>query len=384
MTDTGLVELADISLEDLQRNSQAIERGKVTYRGPPRTCVWFVPIVDHPLKGGIRTAFMIAESFSTKWGTLNYFVLYSLSSSSRPIDKLTQLLRKHFPKMRFVAALHRRGLDKVESVPYSDIAFCTLWTTAYLLLKYNRTGRKFYLMQDFEPSFYAAGDVYGVIEQTYRFGFSCIANTPGVANRCACYSDNVVWFKPGVDQSVYFSDSDKTCPGSPFRIVFYGRPSNPRNCFHLGSLTLKGIKRKLGDAVEIVSVGENWDESQYDLGGIVKNIGLLSSLKEVADLYRGCDLGLVFMMTPHPSYQPLEYMASGCVVATNINEANSWLLNQSNALLVEPIPELAAEKIQAFVGKRDLWKSKRDRALETIRDMSWESALQTIHRAISE
>ncbi|WP_206067671.1 rhamnosyltransferase WsaF family glycosyltransferase, partial [Escherichia coli] len=97
-------------------------------------------------------------------------------------------------------------------------------------------------------------------------------------------------------------------------------------------------KNRMGSCVDIVSVGADWSVDDYGLGGVVENRGLLSSLEDVANLYREADLGLVFMVTPHPSYQPLEYMACGCVVATNINEANQWLINASNSIQLEPIP----------------------------------------------
>lgn len=367
----GLLRLADATVEDLRFNELAIQKGR-KFRVQNDVVLWFLPPVTHALKGGVRTVFMLAESLSRRFGTLNHFVIYSYSGRDIDTSTLTSSLTRHFPQLRYTVDVFRRGVDNVNNLPYSNVSFCTLWTTAYLQLKYNRTARKFYLMQDFEPNFYQAGSIYGVIEQTYRFGFSCIANTEGVGRRYLQYSDDVTVFAPGIDLQQFFPDPNKAEIGNPARVVFYGRPSNPRNCFLLGAEVLKALKRKMASAVEIISVGEDWDESDYGLSGVLENRGLLDSLDEVADLYRSSDLGLVFMMTPHPSYQPLEYMASGCLTATNINEANRWLINQDNALLLEPNAEIAAQKIVGVLGNSEHWSRLRRNALCTVEKYCWD------------
>ena len=72
----------------------------------------------------------------------------------------------------------------------------------------------------------------------------------------------------------------------------------------------------------------------FGLKGRVRNLGVLSSLDEVAALYRSCDIGLVFMHTKHPSYQPLEFMASGMATVSNINPATAWLLRDGENCLL--------------------------------------------------
>lgn len=373
----GLVGFAEATRRDLDANASAIARGRGNI-GRTHSALWFIPQVTHALKGGIRTVFMLAEDFSRNWGTLNHLVLYSYNGADIDTTALCKSLTTHFPDLRFLVHVHRRGKDSLSSLPPSNFSFCTLWTTAYLLLRYQQTDAKYYLMQDFEPSFYAAGSVYGVIEQTYRFGFSCVANTPGVAERYRRYSDDVVSFLPGVDKRVFSPLEGKAGPGSPARVVFYGRPSNPRNCFDLGADTLVALKRRMGDRVRIHSVGEAWDPASYGLEGVVENLGLLGSMEEVGALYRESDLGLVFMMTPHPSYQPLEYMAAGCVVATNINEANRWLLNERNSLQLEPIPSLAAERIENLLCDPSAWSGKREEGLRSISRLTWDAAFRVV------
>lgn len=373
----GLLRLADATFEDMVENRTAIENGS-TQPIENKVITWFLPPVTHALKGGVRTAFMLAEKFSEQWGTLNQFVIYSYSGRGLPTEELCESLSKNFPSLKYTVAVFKRGVDNIDVIPASNACFCTLWTTAYLQLKYNQTQRKYYLMQDYEPTFYPAGGIYGAIEQTYRFGYSCIANTQGVGNKYKQYSDDVTIFTPGVDTSLYFPDSSKKSIGSPARVVFYGRPSNPRNCFVTGTQTLKALKRKLGDAVEIISVGEDWSEADYDLEGVLENRGLLKTMEEVAELYRSADLGLVYMMTPHPSYQPPEYMASGCVTVTNYNESNTWLLNHDNSLLIEPVPEIAAQRMHDLIKNNQEWTSKRTHGLKALELLNWDKAFSIV------
>lgn len=379
--DQGLIRLADISTTDLQKNYATIQAGSKVKHTKVNSAIWFLPIVTHSLKGGVRTVFMFSEKMSIEWGTLNTFVLYSHNGKEIDTTEICRSLTEHFPKLRFIVKSFRHGKDDIEDLPFSDISFCTLWTTAYVLLKYNQTYKKYYFMQDYEPLFYEAGSVYAVIEQTYRFGFSCIANTPGVGKKYLQYSNDVTWFFPGVDNNV-FNSTGRSPASKPFKVVFYGRPDNPRNCFTQGVLTLKALKRKMKHHVEIFSAGASWNPVEFGLDGVVENLGLLSSLKEVADLYRRCDLGLVYMVTPHPSYQPFEYMACGCLVATNINEANSWMLNSQNSIQLEPIPEIAAQKICEILSDTNRSEEIRSKAYETIKNLNWPEAFSVFKNRI--
>lgn len=381
LKDQGLIQVSDSSISDLIENDSAIRAGSKIQLGRINSVTWFLPIVTHALKGGVRTVFMFAERMSAKWGTINIFVIYSHNGCDFDISGFEKSLSEHFPNLRFLLRKFIQGKDSASDIPHSDIAFCTLWTTAYLLLKYNQVHKKFYFMQDYEPLFYEAGSVYAAIEQTYRFGFSCIANTPGVGNKYLQYSNDVTYFYPGVDTTV-FNTNIPRCYSDKFRVVFYGRPGNARNCFSLGVLTLKALKRKMKSQVEIFSVGAEWNVADYGLEGTIENLGLLGSLNEVAQLYRNSDLGLVFMVTPHPSYQPLEYMACGCVVATNINESNGWLLNPANSLQLEPIPEIAAQRICDLLSDRARLNEIRNEACNTIKSYNWNDAFSVFEKRI--
>ena len=151
-----------------------------------------------------------------------------------------------------------------------------------------------------------------------------------------------------------------------------------RNGFFLGADILKALKARFGKRIEISSAGADWSPADYGLKGVVTNLGLLKTIAEVADLYRASDMGLVLMATPHPSYQPLEYMASGMVVATNLNEANRWLLTPENALLIEPIPSVAADRVATLLEDPAQRTRLVAAGLETVKNLDWSSAFDVI------
>lgn len=380
------MDLVNIRAEDLEANMRAIDRGRSYEIETPKVIMWFLPIVTHALKGGVRTVFAFAEHMSKKYGTLNIFIIYAFNGRDFDVAPLDNSLRDHFPNLNFILRKFLHGKDNAEALPCSEIAICTLWTTAYVMVKYNQTQRKFYFMQDFEPMFYAGGDLYMMIEHTYRLGYSCIANTPGVGDRYKRYSPDVIDFLPGIDRDVFYPGKiprdNVSRADDPWQIVFYGRPGNARNGFFMGLDILKAVKQRLGNKVRIVSAGAEWNPAEYGVEGVVENLGLLKRIEEVADLYRASDLGLVFMATPHPSYQPLEYMACGCLVATNRNEANSWLLNDSNALLLEPIADVAAHRIFDVLKEPARRQALIAAGLETVGRLDWRKAYDVIESRI--
>jgi glycosyltransferase involved in cell wall biosynthesis len=95
-------------------------------------------------------------------------------------------------------------------------------------------------------------------------------------------------------------------------------------------------------------------------------------------------MGLVFMMTPHPSYQPFEYMASGCVVATNVNDANAWLLNDDNALLLEPLADVGSARIEQVLRDVGAWARLREGGLQAIAGLRWEAAFDVVRKRVME
>jgi GT2 family glycosyltransferase len=175
--ETQLFSSYDVSADILRENWEVIERFRADPRLELNNALWILPSFEHIYRGGIYTIFRVAESFSCRFGTTNTIVLHG--GKSVDLRHIETMIREAFPSLKF-RLTKVSGWEEVEDLPQSDAAFCTLWTSAYLLVRYNKCKGKFYFIQDFEPAFFPAGSTYGLIEQTYRFGFNGIANTPGV------------------------------------------------------------------------------------------------------------------------------------------------------------------------------------------------------------
>lgn len=373
------VSLYDLSSQELADNRAVVEAFQRNRTVEPETVTWFIPHFDHIYRGGIFTIMRIADHFSHRSGTLNRFVFCGRESGD--VDGMDEQISRAFPNLRRELILFPPGKPE-NDLPASDIGFCTLWTSAYHLARYNRCKGKFYLVQDFEGSFSQQNSVSGLAEETYRFGFVGVANTPGVCSMYKSYGNEAEYFIPAVDRTV-FSPATLDLRNDSIRIVFYGRPDKPRNAFALAVESLRELKRRQGDRVEILSVGAEYDVKAYNLQGVLVNLGLLPDIQTVASVYRHSHIGLVFMFGKHPSYQPLEFMASGCAVVTNVNEANSWLLrHRENSMTVPPLKTPVVEAIEELMDDEALRRQLIAGGLKTISQTTWDRELDVVHRFV--
>lgn len=368
-----------ITKSDVEISKETTKTAKL---GKVKTANWFVPNFNHLSFGGIYTIFRFIEKFSIE-GVTNRIIIYDHPSFD--VAKLDAQIKQTFPKLiNYEIIIFDHARDEVDSLPESDIAICSFWVSAYLLLKFNKTKRKYYFIQDYEPIFYAGGSTSALAESTYRFGFKGIVNTPGLlAAVNQRHGMEGFSFVPAVDKKIYFPRQPDV-QNKKIKIFFYARPHNPRNAFNLGITIVKDLIKMYGDRIEIVTAGAEWKEVAYGLRGKITNLGLLKSIDEVAELYRSCDIGFVYMLSKHPSYQPFEFMASGMATVTNNNEDNLWFLKDGdNCLVAEPSPASMAEKIGWLIEDEALRERIKKNGLKTVTG-EWDSQLNQIWLEISE
>lgn len=339
--------------------------------GPPRTCTWFVPHFEHGAYGGVSTIFRFMQAWSTK-GLRSRVVLYD--SPAGDADRIERDIRALFPDLGPVEFTVLRHTDEIAVLPRTDMGVATMWPSAYVLLRFNQCDAKYYFVQDYEPLFYEAGSVSALAQSTYRFGFKVIANTPGLLSHLESQHDlEGTSFTPAVDSSRYYPPaSGASAARRKVRIFFYARPSNPRNAFLLGVQVIRDLLDRYPDALDIVVAGAGWDEAKYGLRGKISNLGRLPTSEAVGDLYRSCDIGFVYMLTKHPSYQPFEFMASGMATVTNRNESNLWFLKDGkNCLLSEPSPRAMADTIGRLVDDPGLRRSIAEAGVAAVGGRAW-------------
>ena len=117
----------------------------------------------------------------------------------------------------------------------ADAVFATAWETAYPVYNATSAGKRFYLVQDFEPSFYPAGGTATLAENTYRMGFHGVTAGRWLAKLLDDrYGMRTDAFDFGCDTDIYRFEG-KPRDG----IVFYARPQAARRGFDLGVMALE-------------------------------------------------------------------------------------------------------------------------------------------------
>jgi GT2 family glycosyltransferase/glycosyltransferase involved in cell wall biosynthesis len=336
-------------------------------RGRVETATWFVPAFGHVF-AGVHTLFRFADLMHRRHGVRSDFVVYDKPGAS-PGDFEARAAAV-FPGASGAFRV-LSGPAALAELPACDLAIGTYWTSVYQVLRHPRAGVRAYFVQDYEPMFFAAGTQWALAEQTYTLGFQGIFNTPGLRDYVkAQHGMDGFAFEPAVDGTLFHARRPER--KGPVRVFFYGRPGNERNGFELGLAALARLKRELGPAVEVVTAGAEWHPESYGVRGLVTNLGVLPA-ERTAALYRECDVGLCFMFTKHPSYLPLEMMASGMTVVTNDNPANHWLLQDGeNCLLTAPTPGSVLAQLRRAVSDAALRQRLGASAAERVRRTTWE------------
>lgn len=372
---SGAFDITDAAIAD---NARVIDAYRRSDGLQIRTVIWYLPYFHHVYFGGVHTLLRFADQFARLHGVTNHFHCYDVAPPAVPA--MARKVSQAFPAL---AGSGFTSAHEANRLPPADAAIATLWSSAYPCLHLRGVRSKFYFVQDNEPQFYAAGAASALAEETYRFGFPGIVNTPGLADVYRAYGNPAVSFVPAVDRDRYHPAEAPSAANAPVRVFFYGRPKTSRNAFGLGIAALARLKRRYGDRVDVVCAGENWSPSQFGLAGRIRNLGVLQSLEEVAALYRSCDIGLVFMHTKHPSYQPLEFMASGMATVSNLNPATAWLLRDGeNCLLTPPLPTPTAERLGRLVEDPELRTRIAAAGLAEVSQYRWEDQIEGVWRAM--
>ena len=212
-----------------------------------------------------------------------------------------------------------------------DTFIATFWPTAAFVLDvrrwqastYGRAADRFaYLIQDFEPAFYSFSAQSMLARATYDEGPSTIAifNTAllqGYFHDMGIRFPVEFVFEPRLSPELHQFVGQPAVPRAR-RILVYGRPGKPRNAFALIVDGLRAWRASYPDAERwtVVSAGEAHPD--IDLGGdmAMHALGKLD-LPAYAEQLRGSAIGVSMMVSPHPSYPPLEMAQLGLLVLTN-------------------------------------------------------------------
>ncbi len=227
-----------------------------------------------------------------------------------------------------------------------DLFITTSWWTTHVVNQSVPPSQMLYLLQEDERMFYVYGDEHLACSNTLKDQrIPVLINTELlykhlVAEEVILPAREAHWFEPAFPSTLYQPHlMGERLGGSKRRLCFYARPLHRRNLYQFGlELLEQAIERSQLDLEqwEIHLIGSNIPPEA--LGKLCKPV-IHNSLPwaDYARLIRTMDLGLSLMYTPHPSYPPLDLVASGAVVVSNQFGCKTSLHNYSRNIICAPL-----------------------------------------------
>ncbi|WP_181028451.1 glycosyltransferase [Pseudoclavibacter sp. RFBA6] len=232
-----------------------------------------------------------------------------------------------------------------------DVLVASAWWDAFAIQRMAAPHPFIYLIQDYEPIFYANGDMQLWAASTYDAdGFIPVLNTSILhdffrESRHTRVAEEALVFEPAV------SVLPRTAPVATRRkkrLFFYARPSVERNLFYAGLLAIdEAFTRnpQLADDWEVWLAGNAAiPPLRLESGVTLQRLGKMS-LPAYQEFMLTADLAISAMLAPHPNYPTLEFSHLGIPVITTAWETKQDLGRYS------PLIHVTAPTIEAMAAK---------------------------------
>lgn len=312
--------------------------------------------------GGISTAIKFYADLAQ---SLHYdlrIILTDAAPSQNDIDKIsTYFPATSTPKVNVEIFPYNDRYQKEVGISEKDMFVATSWWTAYNAYKTIEWQEKeygfyhplVYLIQDYEPGFYSWSSKYTLAYGTYCSRFDTFAVFNSSFLRDYFVKNNLAFarsfvFEPRLNSLLGEKMEEQLNTTAKEKLILlYGRPSVERNAF---SLIIEGLKNwvwKQPDAKEwrIVSAGEHHPVVDLGNGCTVASVGKLT-IEEYSNILARASVGVSLMVSPHPSYPPMEMAVYGVCVITNgygNKDLSEW---HENILSIENVtPEKLSEAL---------------------------------------
>ena len=335
----------------------------------PRLNVLIPGLAMHCLSGGPNTALNLAYRMAAHGVPVRYV------ATDIPADRDVQPLLRHVMRLagietRFEHVEIATGHDRRSPLALgeNDVFLATAWWTAQMVkhaLARMRCKRFLYLVQDYEPGLHAFSSHYAMADETYGLDYFAIVNhrllyDHLVANRVGRFGDpqfasRCAVLDPAIDRTHFYA-GERSASG-PRTLLFYARATSARrNLFELGVAALnaaagRGVFDR--DDWRLLGIGEPFFPLRLAGGHILRPLPWLE-YEGYAHWMRSADVLLSLMLSPHPSYPPLEMAAAGGLVVTNTfgtKTASRLAEIAPNILAAEPTVEAIAAAIEQAVAR---------------------------------
>lgn len=334
----------------------------------PITLNWIIPEMGIGSGGHINIFRFV--SYLERHGIHNK--IYLMTPPTLKTDReVREFTAKHFPILDKNVEL----FSGTEKAGFAHGTVATSWQTAYFVRNFNNTISKFYFVQDYEPFFFARGSEYEMARNTYQFGFRGLTAGDWLRDICrGKFGMEADSFGFSYDKELYHPMEKKD---QVKRVFFYARPVTPRRDFELGILALNELAQRIPD-LEVVFAG--WDIEGYYIPFKHRNEKIVS-IDHLSELYAQCDMCLVISNT-NLSLLPLEIMASNSVAVCSKGENSTWLVNESNAVLVDYDPIEIADTMEYYFNHPEKLAEIRRKGLAFAQTTSWDAEGEKVYNAV--
>jgi glycosyltransferase involved in cell wall biosynthesis len=338
-----------------------LSRPTVVASGPV-TIAWLMP-PPSAMSGGHHNLFRFID-YAEKAGHRCLVYFYTNTPVVVDIPDMKAMLDASpaYPNVSAEMAMYdsHAGVD-----PSVQAIFATSWETAYPVYLDTSGARRFYFVQDFEPSFFPAGSEEILATNSYRFGFHGITAGGWLSRRLhEEFGMPTDHFDFAVDSDTYFVTNEH--PRT--EVFFYARPVTPRRGFELGVLGLQEFARRRPD-ITINLAG--WDVARWAVPFPHVNLQGLE-ISELNDIYNRCAAGLVISAT-NMSLLPLELIASGVAPVVNDAPNNRLVSNNPYIEYVAPTPSSIAERLIEVLDRPDAVE-RSVKMSASVKNLNWESS----------
>lgn len=397
-------------------DTRTLDMGRLEYVPPQGRLPWFNPLnvvvatqlLNEPrlnvlvpalsvrhLSGGPNTALEIAGRLALSG------VRVRLISTESAFDKNLAQFRAHMrnllgtdlPADVQLVSADDRGVPL--AIGARDVFMATAWWTAQqakYAIRQTQHSRFVYLIQDYEPLFHPASTQQALAAETYTLDHLPVVNSQWlheflVRERIGRFADPAfagqsLVFQPAVDRTLFYPALDRSTR-TRRRLLFYARPTGGlRNLFELG---VAALEKAVADGTldperwELLGMGEAFPPVSLGRGSSLVPAPWLD-LAGYAQQMRESDILLSLMMSPHPSYPPLEMAACGGLAVTTAfaNKTPEALAELSaNIIGVPATLEGISEGIEAAVRRLGDLESRRIAAAINL-PANWRSSLAEV------
>ena len=309
--------------------------------------------------GGILTTIKILQMLMRKKGSRGRIIIINEEDNS---PKWTYAVPGFSAEKTAKNEIVFLSESKELVVERNDVFILSNWRTAYAFFpvlnwqihNYGLRNRKaLYLIQDYEPGFFPWSSEYVLAEATYKTNAENIIALYNSKELHDYFKQNGysfssdTYFEPIINEKLRIELLAAHDIPRRKQILIYGRPSESRNAFSIVREALDIWSRDYKNNVSewrIISLGEQYKDIKL-CNNTIEVLGKVT-LEEYAQIMLSSYVGVSLMISPHPSYPPLEMSTFGIKTITN-TFANKDLkyFNQNIISLANCTPTVIAEKL---------------------------------------